>query len=584
MSLKTGVRSGLDLAKEAVLKQLNTAAPTDQFVLLSNDKAYSYEPQPAEKLKAILSNIELSAVKKDASQIFATVQTLLQSEHAPAVDLFYYSNFPKAQFSTGLSETLRRNISLHAIVIQTPQRHNIFIDTAYLNTPVLQAGQANALIVHSRRVGAPQPQNGMAPIVQLSVAGQVKSAASLHFNEQGLSRDTLAFSMNDAGWQRMELSLSDASMPFDDTFRIAARSAPGLSVLVLNEGNPSPYFQAAFRSYNGFQVQEFDLNHAPKVWKDFNLVILNGITTLPASVGQQLKEALESGQNVAFFPGKTRQLAGLNDALQYAGDIRVTALDSISTQLSRMQPGAVLIRDIFESIPDNVQLPTVVWHYQIQSGLTAGGQAALSFRNGDPFFIRYASGRGNFYLCATTADLSGGNFPTSYFFVPFLYQMAAQSQGANVYALTAGKQQAAFVPLNHGGERNMVHLLAPGLDAIPPQSVVGGGVEVFVDVVQQHPGFYTLRAATGDSVVLALNGTRAYSDLSLWDMKALQKEWPDKTAIWQTAETATGKGTGGNGAGLPLWKVCAILALFLAFAESYLLLAKRNSSINTATT
>lgn len=582
MSLKTGVRSGLDLTKEAILKQLNSAAPTDQFVLLSNDKAYSYEPQPAEKLKAILSNIEISAVKKDASQIFATVQTLLQSEHVPAVDLFYYSNFPKAQFSTGLSETLRRNILLHAIVIQAPQRHNIFIDTAYLNTPVLQAGQGNALIVQSRRVG--ELQNSIAPIVQLSVAGQVKSAASLHFNEQGRSSDTLAFSLNDAGWQRMQLSLSDAAMPFDDTFRIAVRSAPGLSVLVLNEGPPSPYFQAAFRSYNGFQVQEFDLNRAPKSWKDFNLVILNGITTLPASIGQQLKDALASGQSVALFPGKTRQLSGLNDALQYAGDIRVAALDSVSTQLSRMQSGAVLIRDIFESIPDNVQLPTVVWHYQIQSGLTAGGQAALSFRNGDPFFIRYSSGRGNFYLCATTADLSGGNFPTSYFFVPFLYQMAAQSQGANVYALTAGKQQAAYVPLYNVGERNMVHLVAPGLDAIPPQNIVGGGVEVFVDVVQQHPGFYTLRAATGDSVVLGLNGTRAYSDLSLWDMKVLQKEWPDKAATWQTAETATGKGSGGNGAGLPLWKVCAILALILAFAESYLLLAKRNSSINTATT
>ena len=66
-------------------------------------------------------------------------------------------------------------------------------------------------------------------------------------------------SANDAGWQRAELVIDDESVKFDDTFRITARSAPNLSVLALNEGQPSPYIQAAFRAYNGFRLNNANI-------------------------------------------------------------------------------------------------------------------------------------------------------------------------------------------------------------------------------------------------------------------------------------------------------------------------------------
>lgn len=584
MSLKTGVRSGLDIAIGAAEKQLKNATADTRFLLLTNDKPFSYEPQPAEKIRAELTSISIAPSRKNANQIFSTVQSLMQSENASGAELYYYSNFPQGEFPARPDAENLKNITLHAIAVQPEKPTNIFIDTAYLNSPVLQTGQSNALIVHSKEIGNDDKKSTASPVMQLSVDGQVKSAASLHFDASGTSIDTLSFSVNDAGWQRITLSLSDASMPFDDTFRVAARSAPGLSVLVLNEGAPSPYIQAAFRSYNGFQVQEQNLLSAPKSWKNFNLIILNGITSLPENVGTQVQLALAAGQSVCLFPGRTSRIDALNNALKFAGDIRVISLDSTAQSASNLQPGADLVRDIFESIPSNVQLPVANWHYALQAGLSANGQSILSFRNGDPLFARYSSSKGNFYLCATSADLGGGNFPASYFFVPFLYQMAAQSQGGNVYALTAGQDQAAFLPISNSSERNMVHLLGEGLDAIPPQRPAGGGVDVFVDAVVQQPGFYKLAAASGDSALIALNGTRAYSSLALWDMDNLRKEWPDNKATWQTPETAASNASSTNGSALPLWKVCAILALLLAFAETFLLVARRDNSITTATT
>jgi hypothetical protein len=99
----------------------------------------------------------------------------------------------------------------------------------------------------------------------------------------------------------------------------------------------------------------------------------------------------------------------------------------------------------------------------------------------------------------------------------------------------------------------------------------------------QSPGFYTLAAPSGDSAVIALNGTRAYSNLDLWDMKKLRDEWPDRAATWQTPETAAAAATTGSSGELPLWKVCAILALILLAAETYLLVARRDSTATVAT-
>ena len=580
MSLKKGARSGLDIALDAARKQVSSAHAGSRFLLLTNDKPFAYEPQPADKVLSTLGSIGIAPAGRSSEQVFATVQSLMQTESVRGADLYYYSDFSRTAFPARPDVGATRGITLHAIAVQPQRRSNVFIDTAYLTSPVLQTGQSNSLIVRSRIAGKATTE---APVMQLSINGQVKSAASLQFDASGKSIDTLAFSVSDAGWQRITMALADASLRFDDTFRVAARSAPGLSVLVLNEGAASPYIQAAFRSYQGFNVRSESISSAPADWKPYNLIILNGITGLPESVSKNMRDALAAGQSICIFPGKTRNLEGLNAALRVAGDIRITSFDTATQTATNLQPGADLVRDVFEGIPANVQLPVATWHYAVQSGFSANGQSVLSFRNGDPLLARYTPTKGALYLCATSSELEGGNFPASYFFVPFLYQMAAQSRGGDVYALTAGRQQAAFLPIRNSDERNMVHLYAEGLDAIPPQRAAGGGVDVFVDAVAQAPGFYRLAAPSGDSAVIALNGTRAYSNLDLCDMAKLRDEWPDKKATWQTPESAA-TAEAGRGAGeWPLWKVCAILALILTAAETYLLVARRDGSAAVAT-
>lgn len=567
MSLKQGAQRLVDVAKQSARRQIQQAAVGTRFVLLTNDRMVG-QPLPADKALLELNNIDLSPKGKTMVQVLSGVQSSMQTEGASGADLYYYSDFQERNVSDELEQSLTDNISLHGIPVQTDKVENVFIDTAYLMAPVLQTGTPNQLVVHTRTVGSLPDEM---PVMQLFINGQLKNAASLVHDDRMESWDTLSFQVEDAGWQQIELSINDAAVRFDDTFRIAARSASNLSVLALNQGPANPYIQAAFRAYDGFRLTNSDLGNTSGDWNNYNLILLNNVTAINSTLAEKLQQALSRGKTVAIFPGRTNSFGGLNSGLAALGDIRITGLDTATQAATNMQQGSDLVKDLFVSIPDNIELPQANWHYRISAGLTANQQSILSFRNGDPLFARYTPTRGQLYLLATSADMQAGNFAASYFFVPFLYQMATQATGNNIYALTLGAQTPAFLPLDNAGERNMIHLYAPGRDVIPAQQTAGAGLNVYVDQAVTNTGYYRLAAEGGDTTLIAVNSDHAESQLQTYPLDELKNRWKDKDAEWLTTDTISMGKANNTFASFPLWKVCAILALLMLIAETIVL-------------
>ncbi len=568
MGLKKGSGSMLDIARAAARRQVQHAPPGTRFVLLTNDNPLGLRSEPADKVFAEINRTEISASSKTVNQVLASAQAIMENEGKAGADLYFYSDFQQCAFPQIPDHSLTRNITFYALPVQTDEPQNINIDTAFLTAPVLQTGKNNYLVVRTRMTGSAPKES---PVLNLLINGQVKSAASLNFSEKKESTDTLSFQVSNGGWQQLELRVNDASMRFDDTFRITARSSPNLSVLVLNEGQPNPYIQAAFRAYNGFRLNQAELTAAPKDWKEYNLVILNGVSRIDDALGKSLNEALQRGQSICIFPGRTPNLEAINAGLKQVGDITITRLDTAVQAASSLQQGSALVKNLFEKIPENVQLPVANWHYVISAGLSANQQSVLSFRNGDPLLARYTPSKGQLYICAASADLQAGNFTGSYFFTPFLYEMAVQSGSNSIYAVTLGSQQLVYLPLADAPERNTVHILGNGLDIIPPQRPNGAGLDVFADQAVRQPGFYNLFFQGGDTTRIALNQNKEESQLSFRDIAKLKNDWKGENIKWLSISDSGSITDGGQGAGFPLWKICVILALLMLAAETFVL-------------
>ena len=229
-----------------------------------------------------------------------------------------------------------------------------------------------------------------------------------------------------------------------------------------------------------------------------------------------------------------------------------------------------------------MQLPVANWHYSISAGLNANQQSVLSFRNGDPLLARYTPSRGQLYICATAADLQSGNFPGSFFFTPFLYEMAMQSSSSNIYAITAGNQQPVYLPISQATtERNTLHIYGKGTDIIPAQRPNGAGIDVFVGQSVQQPGFYQLSAATNDTTQVALNLDKAESGLTYKNISSLKSEWKSDNIKWPDMVAGDSiKGAAANS--FPVWKICIIIAIIMLTVETWLLARKPKAIPATA--
>jgi hypothetical protein len=433
---------------------------------------------------------------------------------------------------------------------------------------VLQSGKTNTLIVKTRYTGkAPADP----PVVQLSINGQVKSGATPHFNENGESSDSLGFQVNDAAWQHLELVIQDAAVKYDDTFRIAARSMPDLSVLVLYEQQPNPFIQAAFRANSGFRVNQLSVQQAPASWKDYNLVILNGLTYMDASLGKKVADALEQGQTICLFPGRTPHPEAMNEGMQQVADIHFLSLDTAMQAASALQQGSSLVRELFEHIPDNIQLPVANWHYSISAGLSANQESILSFRNGDPLLAQYTPSRGKLFVSAVAADLLSSNFPTSYFFTPMLYQMAMQSGNGSVYARTAGSTQPIWVSARDMTERNSWHLYGNGIDLIPQQQPAGSGINIYLDRDTRQPGFYQLANGSNDSLQIGLNLDKQEALLRYRDIGQVKAQWKGKNIAWMSPDANGVAPAFAGGSSFPFWKLCVLMGVIMLALETWLL-------------
>lgn len=565
MSLRQGQRSLLDIAKENALHLVQSGP--GKFLILSNDKPFSYKPMNRQRAIEAINNIRLSPAIKNSTQVLTELHSLLQDDVADGADLYYLSDFQKNGFSTSPEKKLLNNIKFNGIQIAYNKPQNVYIDTAFFETPALQTGQSNKLIVRTKYFGE-VPES--TTVLQLTVDGTIKSAATPVFNENKEHYDTLSFQINDAKWQRILLTLTDAGLHFDDTFSIAARSIPELSVLLLNENQANVFIQAALRSYSGFKVTERSTNSLPEDLSAYNLILLNGITRMDDALANTLIKALQNGQNVSLFLGQNVDLSSVNNGLKKIADLQIQGLDTTAQTVSSVQSESRLVKDMFERVPENVQLPYTKNHYRIIAGLSANQQSVFSFRNGDPFFALYNTHKGQLYVCATTPDAQNGNFQSSYFFVPFLYQMASLAKGNSIFALTAGQKQAIYVNQSIDNERFLLHIKGEGIDAIPAQKAEGMGVQMFAGAVTQHAGFYTIGNGT-DSTLIAVNMSRTESDLSGWSLAELKKNWDEKDIKWQTADAENKALTAKQQSAFPLWKLCTILALLMLGIESYLL-------------
>lgn len=568
MGIEKNSLSMLDIAKGKAKEIISSYSDQDKVQILTNDFGFN-ENKFLNKNEALrfLSTLQISAKNKRPLGILEKQKQLLSTEAAYQKQIIFISDFQKNNFPTDLKT--EDSIKKYFISVNASNLNNVSIDTASFSTPSIIMNEENALEVKIKNNSEEEVNTSLT----LKVNNQLKSVANIHLKAKESKLENIAFSPSNAGTQNIELFINDYPMTFDDTFYIAGKVNANYAVLILNQTNSNAYLSSVFKPATQFKVDNFQVGNVNTVlFGNYSLIILNGIQTMSNEVSAALTQYVQQGGSILNFAPLSNNVSSINSFLSQTAGCNYGLLDTAKLYVSSYNKSHEIFKDLFVKTPENIDLPVAYKRFHIASNALSSEQKLFSFSNGDAFLTMFKTGNGRIYVCASSAESNASSFPKSYWFLPLIYKMAYSNSANAIHALTLNKNPNVLVENNKMNDKTIYHLLRGDLDAIPEQRALGNKMLININNAAVQAGFYHLQLPNAkDSTGIAVNYDRSESALEYWSLDDLKKNSKIKNAEWLSGKTNSADYINEMQHGIPLWKVCIILALLFLLVEILLI-------------
>jgi hypothetical protein len=393
--------------------------------------------------------------------------------------------------------------------------------------------------------------------------------------------DTVLDFRNDAvGEHRGEVSIEDRPIVFDNVFHIAYRTTEKLHVLLVSGGDAASdrdiaavFSDDSAHAFTRQAYRQLDLASLAKQ----DLVVLNALPDIPSGLAEALKDFADGGGSLAVFP------AGNADAASYQGFLApfgasMGARDTSGIKVERIDLRSPFFRDVFSSMPANVDLPLVRTRYAITPAPAA--DVLLRLQSGAPFLSATPVGKGRIYLCASPPDVSGGTFSRHALFVTSLLRMAELARPMGALYHIIGDEAAIPVEGTDLASETAPHLKGPdGIDIIPEVRRTLGGTTLVLHDEDLKPGPYAVTVDNDTLAILALDLSRSEGDLAAYTPAQLKDHLAQQGLTGITVLEKTGNELSASlkqlDQGVKLWKWFILAALLFLILEIPLIRATR---------
>ncbi len=559
------------LLNRAVRKAREIAGAYDEsvrFQLLTNE--FSSQQQrfiSKEEFLGMLDEVKPSSFVRAFSEVYAEQVRAFKDASLDDKVSFWISDFQKNQTDFKGDTSL----SLSLLPLQSVKQHNLYIDTAWLDQPAVYQDQPARILVKIVNTGERAVENSR---MTLSVDDQVKAIADFSVPAASYTIDTVNFSVRDTGWKKIDISLTDYPVTFDDKYFLSLKVTGIVNVLAINEITESKYLQALFRSTERFsfqnrRVSQLDYSELRK----FSLIILNHLNAIPSGLAYELEQYLKNGGGLLIFPGEKADVISYNKFLSSVGVSTLSGMETAELPVTFLNRQHEIFKDVFEEIPNNISLPSVKLFFHIQKQVRSNEQILLGLRNGSSFISQYEVELGEIYLCSTPLDEKSTDFPVHALFVPMVYKMALSGKGFGKTSYVLGKDEVIEIENKLRSNDAIYKIKGGDSEFIPRQKAAGAKMLIIPGEQISTAGIYNVYSDEEQpGNLVALNYDRKESQLEYYSASELQDMYPQENIrVIKSVNADIGGIVKELSEGVVLWKLCIILALVFLGAEVLLL-------------
>lgn len=561
----------------------NSYDESDRFQLLTNDfEGFRDRFVSRNEFIRQVRELKISYASRKFSSVLARQEDLLIGQDAPNKQRFMISDFQQS-VSDIQDFSDHDNITTLLIPVKAETQDNIWVDSAWFESPVRQAGVSEKLFVRVKNSSEQAIENIR---ITVQVNKQTK-IGNVSVPPLGESTAEIGFSNQSNGPHncRVWIEASEYQPAFDDTLHLAYNVNQYIPILVVNNGDlPSDPVSQVFANDEFFKVVRTNIrNFDPSTIQQFQMVVVNSVDQPGSGIADMLKGFAESGGTVFLFPGKQADVNMWNNLHRQLGVPSIIRRDTMRNSVIAVNQTHPIFYGVLEKENARVSLPEARVHYPIMSGATSGENVLMTMRTGNSFLSGFRVGKGFIYRCAVPALPEGGNFIRHAFFVTTLIRAAELSMQGNPLYIDMGDQNALQVRLpDNNPEKNFsVEDVDTDFSFIPlTMRNTRGMADLMLSTedgrsMLERAGIYRIMFGGEEQLRLGVNYSRLESDLRAYMPQNLRDMLASEGKNgFQVSDAISDEGSSVNLAlnqSGELWKYCLILALAFIGIETLLL-------------
>lgn len=500
-------------ARASARKIVSNISPSQRFVLLTNSRQPDNEyPMNQDEMLMSIDAMQTEASPMSFNNLYENLQMIMKRNGFKSASLFMYSDFQDNMMSVdGL--VADSAIQLVAMPLKSDYQQNIYIDTVWLSSPILQKGLANEINVRVVNESG-KDINGLP--VNFEIDSKSVAFNTIDIPANGKNEVAMQFVLHDSGENNATVSINDYPITFDDTYNFVLNVRPIIKIVELSAGVGDLSIKTLFSNDSLFDYQVMNPYRIDQQYlSDCQMVVVDGDANLNETMWQTIIDFANNGGSVVVFPSEVSDKSNLSD-------------DTLS--ISTISSHHEFFSDIFVNIPNNADLPKVYKHVQIDKKRFSNTLTLISLQNGTSFFTLSKIGGGNVFSFASQFGKDWTNFADNALFVPIMYKVAMLGGQMGRLSYTLGVDKDILIndltAFSDGDVR--IRDAQGSFEMIPIVEMRNNRALIRLYDELPGAGFYTVNK--GDEVIetTAWNDSRKESKMKFLDREEVDKLLKDK--------------------------------------------------------
>ncbi|MBV1924322.1 MAG: BatA domain-containing protein [Flavobacteriaceae bacterium] len=559
----TASKIALNTEKETVIyidNSFSMQAKGQEGPLLKRALQQLYEiPNSTQKINwftntEVKKNVSVGDFKQDVLSIDYTQKQLNLSEVLLKANQLFSKNASSDKRLVMVSDFQQKEIfpeipnslKVEAVQLKPNVISNISIDTAYISKK-----QIDQMILTVQL----SSQNNSTDEVSISLHNDDLLIAKSALNFSDKNTKSVDFNLETKKEFNGKISINEPNILYDNNLFFNINITHKINVLSINDA-PSQFIQRLFNetefNYTSLSSNNLDYSEIPNQ----NLIVLNEMESIPASLTDALKSFADNGGTILIIPsekGEINEYNRLLTKLQFGSFSERFDQEKKISQITFDHP---LYQDVFEKKVLNFQYPKVNTYLKINNSASA----LLKFEDNQPFLIQ----KNNVFVFTAAINNENSNFQSSPLIVPTFYNIAQHSLPLPKLYYTIGEQNIYAVPIQLAQDE-IIKLQDSTQSIIPLQQSKSSHVMITTQDEPNTQGVYSIVNDNETYKKVSYNFHRNESDLNYLDAN----EWNGVT-VYNSVTTLFDSITEENTIN-SYWKWFAIFAVLFLFLEMLVL-------------